>query len=114
MFFASFKPEFFYMIFDSIVTSERVQTLFHALQQCENILVEELWNAPKAFITAAAQQATGKNILILTGASQAEIRLYHDLAFFTKGHVFDFPSWETLPSEISLQARILLAIAMKL
>ncbi len=97
-FFQQLQPSIF-MIPDSILTSERIQTLLQAFRQPETILVEELWNSPKALITAIAQQATGKNILILTGASQAEIRLYHDLVFFAKGQVVDFPSWETLPSE---------------
>lgn len=61
--------------------------------------MEELWNAPKALIAALAQNSSNKHLLILTGASQEEIRLYHDLAFFAKRPVIDFPSWETLPSE---------------
>lgn len=87
------------MFLSSILKSESIQAFVSALQQPESILVEELWNAPKALITALAQQATGKNVLILTGASQSEIRLYHDLAFFSQVKVVDFPSWETLPSE---------------
>jgi transcription-repair coupling factor (superfamily II helicase) len=87
------------MVLETLLTHARIQALSHSLQKSETILVEELWNAPKALIAAIAQQATGKNILILTGASQAEIRLYHDLAFFSKVKVVDFPSWETMPSE---------------
>ena len=75
-------------------------TLEQALQQSNDIiLVEELWNAPKSLVAAVAQQVTGKHILILTGASQEESRLFHDFAFFTNRPVVDFPSWETLPSE---------------
>lgn len=79
--------------------SERLAALEHALQNRELLLIEELWNAPKALIAALAQEATGKHILILTGASQEEIRIFHDLAFFTDRPIVDFPSWETLPSE---------------
>lgn len=79
--------------------SERLIALEHALQNQDPLLVEELWNAPKALIAALAQQATGKHVLILTGASQEEIRLFHDFALFTDRPVVDFPSWETLPSE---------------
>ena len=79
--------------------SERLCALQQALHDQENLLVEELWNAPKALIAAIAQQATGKHILILTGASQEEIRLFHDFALFTDRPIVDFPSWETLPSE---------------
>lgn len=87
------------MILDSILASERIQALISALQQSQTILMEELWNAPKALIAALAQQATQKHVLIITGASQEEIRVYHDLAFFANRPVIDFPSWETLPSE---------------
>jgi transcription-repair coupling factor (superfamily II helicase) len=35
----------------------------------------------------------------LTGASQEEVRLFHDFSLFTDRPIVDFPSWETLPSE---------------
>ena len=82
-----------------ILESEKFVSLHKALQEGDSILVEELWNAPKALIAAQALQATGKHILILTGASQEEIKLYHDFAFFTDRPIIDFPAWETLPSE---------------
>jgi transcription-repair coupling factor (superfamily II helicase) len=83
----------------TLLQSQRLLNLEEALRNNKTILIEELWNAPKALIAALAQQATGKHILILTGASQEEIRLFHDLAFFTERPIVDFPSWETLPSE---------------
>lgn len=83
----------------SLLNSPKVQELEAALRDNESILVEELWNAPKALIAALALQSTGKRVLILTGGSQEEIRLYHDFAFFTDRPVIDFPAWETLPSE---------------
>jgi len=87
------------MLLDGILQSEKVRALEHALQSGDTILMEELWNAPKAFTAALAQKATGKHVLILTGASQEEVRLFHDFAAFTDCSVLDFPSWETLPSE---------------
>lgn len=87
------------MLTQTILHSERLMALEEALRNQENILIEELWNSPKALIAAIAQQATGKHILILTGASQEEIKLFHDFALFTERPVVDFPSWETLPSE---------------
>lgn len=84
---------------DALLQSEKMRALKHALQQHDSVLIEELWNSPKALVTALAQQATGKHILILTGASQEEIRLYHDFAFFSKMPVVEYPAWETLPSE---------------
>lgn len=87
------------MMLDHLLQSEKIHALSQALKNKENILVEELWNSTKAVVAAIAQQATGKNILILTGASQEEIRLFHDFNLFTECPVVDFPSWETLPSE---------------
>lgn len=82
-----------------LLEGERLQHLQAALQRNETVLIEGLWNAPKALIAALAQKATGKHILILTGGSVEETRLYHDFALFTDVHVVDFPAWETLPSE---------------
>lgn len=87
------------MILNNLLRSERLMALEQELRGRETILVEQLWNAPKALIAALAQQATGKNILILTGGSQEEVRLFHDFALFSERPVVDFPSWETLPSE---------------
>lgn len=81
------------------LNSERLVSLEQALQEKETILIEELWNAPKALVAALTQKATGKNVLILTGASQEEVRLFHDFTAFTDRQVVNFPSWETLPSE---------------
>ncbi|MBA3239157.1 MAG: transcription-repair coupling factor [Parachlamydiaceae bacterium] len=82
-----------------LLEGERVQQLQASLQRGDTVLIEELWNAPKALIAALAQKSTGKHILILTGGSVEETRLFHDFTFFTDVKVFDFPAWETLPSE---------------
>ncbi len=83
----------------AILESQKLADLNQVLNAGDSILVEELWNAPKALIAALALQATGKHILMLTGASQEEVRLFHDFAFFTDRPVVDFPAWETLPTE---------------
>lgn len=84
---------------EKIFTSKKLQELHHALQHQDSVLIEELWDAPKALVAAFAQQATGKHVLILTGAKQEESRLFHDLPLFTERPVVNFPAWETLPSE---------------
>lgn len=84
----------------SILESERILAFQEALQNPrEVLLIEELWNSPKALVSSIAQKTTGKHILILTGASQEEVRLFHDFSLFTDRPVVDFPSWETMPSE---------------
>lgn len=64
-----------------------------------DLVVESLSNPAKALLTAIAQKASGKHILIITGASQEEASLFHDLPLFTNRPVVDFPAWETLPNE---------------
>lgn len=86
-------------MFKELLQSAKLQELQHVLQNNESVLIEDLWNAPKALIASLAQQVTGKHVLILTGASQEEVRLYHDFPSFTDRQVIDFPAWETLPSE---------------
>lgn len=86
-------------MFKELLQSAKLLELQVALQNQESVLVEDLWNSPKALIASVAQQATGKHVLILTGASQEEMRLFHDFSLFTNRPVIDFPAWETLPSE---------------
>lgn len=87
------------MMLETIQQSERIQALEKAFRKQETLLMEELWNSPKALIASIAQQVTGKHVLIVTGTSQEEARLFHDFSLFTEQPVVDFPSWETLPSE---------------
>lgn len=84
---------------ERLLESDKLRELQHAFQEGRNVLIEHLWNAPKALIAALALKATGKHILILTGASQEEVRLFHDFAFFSDRSVVNFPAWETLPNE---------------
>jgi len=86
-------------VLNDFLESPKLKVLSESLQKGDSILIEQLWNSPKAIIASIAQQATGKNILILTGASLEETRLYHDLRFFTNHAVVDYPAWETLPNE---------------
>lgn len=63
-----------------------------------SLLIEGLWDAPKAALTLLLSKATGKNILIITGGAR-ENRLLDDLPYFEMQKVLEFPSWETLPGE---------------
>lgn len=99
MLFTKIRKEINPLMLTRFLRSERLSALHQALQDGKTLLMEELWNAPKALTAAIAQQVTGKHILILTGASQEEARLFHDFSFFTDRPIVDFPSWETLPGE---------------
>jgi transcription-repair coupling factor (superfamily II helicase) len=77
----------------------KLDTLFQPLLEGRSLLIEELWNSPKAYIAMRASRELKKNVLILTGQSQEEARLFHDFAYFGPTPVIDYPAWETLPSE---------------
>lgn len=66
-----------------------------------SILVENLWDAPKALLIARAQQLLKGHLLVITGGSSEEMGLYHDIGAFTATPVLEFPAWETLPNEES-------------
>ena len=63
-----------------------------------SLLVEGLWDAPKALLVRLLQESTGKNILLLTAESRAS-QLLDDAAYFNIVDSVEFPPWETLPGE---------------
>lgn len=86
-------------MFENYHDSPSLGQIERFLREGDSLLLEGLWNSPKALISILAAKATGKHILILTGASTEETRLYHDFKYFSDLPVIDFPAWETLPSE---------------
>lgn len=87
------------MNWDEITSSEQLQKYTDAVTEGKSVAVAGLWNSTKALTAAVASHATNKHILILTGGSLEEVRLFNDFSPFTHRKVVDFPSWETLPSE---------------
>lgn len=79
--------------------SPAVQELKQTLQAGRSVLFEELWDCPKAFIATLAQEVTHKRILLVMSSLQEESRIYQDLTYFSNVPVWEFPAWETLPSE---------------
>jgi transcription-repair coupling factor (superfamily II helicase) len=74
-------------------------TLFkQALIKEPSLLIEELWDCPKAVLLFLAQKVLKKNILVITGEAR-ENRLLDDLAYFSSANILEFPAWETLPGE---------------
>lgn len=68
------------------------------LTETPSLLIEGLLDAPKALLLKMLQEASKKNILVLT----AEIRsskVIDNAAFFDLRNVFEFSPWETLPGE---------------
>jgi transcription-repair coupling factor (superfamily II helicase) len=62
------------------------------------LLIEGLWDAPKALIVHLLQEGTKKNILILTEGARAN-QLLEDAAYFKIHDVLEFHAWETLPGD---------------
>jgi transcription-repair coupling factor (superfamily II helicase) len=67
------------------------------VQTESSLLIEELWEGPKAALIWLLASATKKHILVI--GDSADDRLYEDLSFFPLSALIDFPSWETLPGE---------------
>lgn len=61
----------------------------------ESLVVEGLWEAPKALLAALAQEASGKHLVILTSSG----KLFDDIPYFSDKAPLEFPAWESLPSE---------------
>ena len=67
-----------------------------ACQERRTLLVEGLWDSPKACLAEMASRATGRSVLLITGGTR-EDRLFDDLAYFNAP--LEFPAWETMPGE---------------
>lgn len=69
-----------------------------ALSSGNSLVLEGLWEVPKALLATLAVQTTGKSVLLITGGTR-EDRLYDNLSYFAPHVAIEFPSWETLPGE---------------
>lgn len=65
------------------------------LSEESSLLMEGLWDAPKAAILRIALNSLGKSVLVIS----SDTHLIDDLPFFGVKEVLEFPSWETLPGE---------------
>jgi len=78
--------------------SPSLKSFKDALASSDSLLVEGLWETPKALLATLAAKATGKSILLITGGTR-EDRLFNDLSYFDPTLPVEFPAWETLPGE---------------
>ncbi|MBS3903976.1 MAG: transcription-repair coupling factor [Simkania sp.] len=81
-----------------LLQSSALNSFHQAVTDHKDLLVEGLWDAPKAALLTLAQDALHQNILILTGGAREE-RLLDDCSYFGIREVLEFPAWETLPGE---------------
>jgi len=81
-----------------LLQSPSLKTFRQAVIDGHSLIVEELWDAPKAALLALAQATDCKTILVISG-SVGEARLVDDCAYFGIANVLEFPAWEILPGE---------------
>ena len=85
-------------MWNAIKNSSFFQTFETLIKKEPSLVLEKLWDAPKAVLALSFAQVTQKNVLIITGGER-ETRLLEDLKFFAEETVLSFPAWETLPGE---------------
>ncbi len=85
------------MNISDLLDSPALKTFQKALLDEHSLIIEELWDAPKAALLALAKAANCKSILVISGNS--ETRIVDDCAYFGIENVLEFPAWETLPGE---------------
>ncbi len=63
-----------------------------------DLVIDEIWEAPKALLASLAAKKTRKTLIILISGEEGN-RLLTDLPFFFEGPILEFPAWEALPEE---------------
>ena len=81
-----------------LLSSERLSLFSEASKTEPSLLLEHLWDSPKAALISLLQKANDKNILVIMSEGN-ESRLVDDLDYFGINRFFEFPAWETLPGE---------------
>ena len=81
-----------------ILSSPSLLKLQELLKQESAILIEGLWESPKAALLAQIFKTAQKNILFIS-TEMKEVKILEDLTLFGQFPIFEFPSWETLPEE---------------
>ncbi len=80
-----------------LLSSASLEAFLEIVQKEPSLLIEELWEGPKAALIYLIAKATKKHILVISGS--ADDRLFDDVNYFPLSAAVDFPSWETLPGE---------------
>jgi len=79
-------------------SSRTLNSIQKALEEKKSILVEGLWDSPKAFLASLAVEVTGRSVLLITGGMR-EDKFFDDLSQIAPDTAIEFPAWETLPGE---------------
>lgn len=87
------------MSIDDIHRSHSIASYIEIAKGGASLITENLAPAEKACCLSLIQEATQKQLLLITGAGPEEFRLFNDLPFFSNSSLVELPAWETLPSE---------------
>ncbi len=82
----------------NLFSSESLANFSSLVKKEPALLIEGLWDAPKAALLSLLAETLKKDILVITGEKR-ESRLVDDLDYFGLPHFLEFPAWETLPGE---------------
>ncbi len=78
-----------------MLSSPSLEQFLSIAKEEPSLLIEGLWEAPKAALLKLIQESTKKKIVVIT----AETHLLDDCPYFGIENLFEYPSWETLPGE---------------
>jgi transcription-repair coupling factor (superfamily II helicase) len=82
----------------SLLSTNKLQEFQELSKEGKDLLIEELWEGPKAFLAATFAQTTKKTVVIVT-EEKPQNHFLGDLGYFSKIPRLEFPAWEMLPSE---------------
>ncbi len=84
---------------NKLLQSKALSSFVKIMEEESSILIENLWESPKAALVCLLAKAVKKNVLLIS-SGQKESSLLDDLEYFgLKETLLEFPAWETLPGE---------------
>lgn len=82
---------------ETLIHHPLLQEFLDAIAQEPSILIEQLWDGPKAVLIWLLSQITNKHVLFISSGSQDS--LLEDMQLFSLPYLCELPAWETLPGE---------------
>ncbi len=82
---------------ETLTNHPLLQGFLDAIAHEPSILIEQLWDGPKAVLIWLLSQITNKHVLVISSGSQDS--LLEDMQLFSLPYLYELPAWETLPGE---------------
>lgn len=82
---------------ETLMKHPLLQGFLDAVTHEPSILIEQLWDGPKAVFIWLLSQMTNKHVLVISSGSQDS--LLEDMQLFSLPHLWELPAWETIPGE---------------